>query len=71
MSHANTMTHPAVATHHAAAASHVAAANLHHEAAHAHVNGKADDAKKGATKAHEHSEVAQKKTVEAHTASHK
>ena len=71
MSHTNTMTHPAVASHHAAAASHVAAANLHHEAAHAHATGKADDAKKGATKAHDHSEIAQKKTVEAHAASQK
>ncbi len=71
MSSTNTMTHPAVATHHAAAASHVAAANLHHEAAHAHVTGKAEDAKKSATKAHEHSDIAQKKTVDAHSASQK
>ncbi len=63
--------HPAIAPHLAAAASHAAAAHVHHDAAQAHANGKADDAKKCATLAHEHSEAAQKKTVEAHTASNK
>ncbi len=63
--------HPAVATHLAAAASHAAAAHVHHDAAQSHVSGKTEDAKKSATMAHEHSEAAQKKTVEAHAASHK
>ena len=63
--------HPAVASHLAAAASHAAAAHVHHDAVQAHVAGKVDDAKKSATIAHEHSEMAAKKTVEAHTASHK
>jgi hypothetical protein len=66
-----TATHPAVASHLAAAASHHAAAHVHHDAAQAHTNGHADEAKKSAATAHAHSEVAQKKSVEAHTASSK
>jgi hypothetical protein len=66
-----TAKHPAVASHLAAAASHAAAAHVHHDAAQAHGNGKSDDAKKSAVTAHEHSEMASKKSVEAHTASHK